>query len=98
MTMKLNNDDSCAVDLMFERNEGSPTGVVSCFGASPQSIQDRLEALTKVLSPLETLQSLPLPSHDLVARTLARCAQDRAAKEALQPRDKVAEPAQPTAR
>ena len=81
--VRLSNDDSCAVDLILERNGTGSDGINNCFTAAPSV--DMQERLTRVEQILHTLDAHPTvdPSSDLVAKTLARCDQQAEIKRAL---------------
>jgi hypothetical protein len=75
MSVRLSNDDCCAVDLMLERSGTGPQGVTNCFTAAPSNeMQQRLTRVEKILHLLDSHTAAD-PAQDLAARTLARCDQ-----------------------
>ena len=75
MSVKLNSDDSCAVDLLLEHSTSTSQGVTSCFSQAPSSeVQQRLTRIEELLHLLDSY-SVGEPGEDLVASTLARCEQ-----------------------
>jgi hypothetical protein len=75
MSVRLNNDDCCAVDLILERNQAGPQGMSPCFTAAPSNdIQQRLTRVEQILHLLDYHPPIE-PAADLMARTLARCEQ-----------------------
>jgi hypothetical protein len=89
MSPRLSNDDSCAVDLLLDREAVTATEINSCFSVGPsQVLQERLTRVEALLHVLDNYRAAE-PSGDLVARTLERC--DRAA----QAKAAHATPAQP---
>jgi len=65
---RLSNDDSCAVDLLLDRDQA---GV--CYStSSSQSVIDRLAHAEKVLQLLNNLDHSD-PPPELAVRTMARC-------------------------
>jgi hypothetical protein len=78
---RLSNDDSCAVDLLLDRDQH---GV--CYStSSSQSVIQRLSSVEKILKQLDLLPAPHDPSHDLVARTLTRCDQAAAVRGVTPP-------------
>jgi hypothetical protein len=90
MSLRLNNDDSCAVDLILDRDSTrSPGELNSCFSiGGSQILQERLAAAENVLQVLGNYRA-DEPAGDLATRTLARCDQ------AAQSRVPHAHPAHP---
>ena len=81
MSLRLNNDDSCAVDLILDRDSTrSPGDLNSCFSiGSSQVIQERLAAAESLLQTQGQYRAEE-PAGDLMARTMARCDQAAQAK------------------
>jgi hypothetical protein len=90
--MRLNNDDSCAVDLILDRDSTrTPGDISSCFSiGGSQVIQERLAAVEHLLHGLGQFRAEE-PAPDLVARTMARCDQAAQANKATR-----AHPAHPS--
>ena len=85
MSVILNNDDRCAVDLILDRDSASTGGLNSCFS---MDASNRLgERITRVEALLHLLNHhrAEEPSADLVSRTMARCDQAAHARS-TQPR------------
>jgi hypothetical protein len=73
MTVRLSNDDRCAVDLLLEHASPGTQEINSCFTTAPSaSVQQRLDRVEKFLHVLD-LHSAAEPAVDLVERTMARC-------------------------
>ncbi len=73
MTVKLSNDDRCAVDLLLDHAESPRPGISSCFSHAPSAaIQQRLVRVEQLLKQLDH-HTAPDPGGDLLARTMARC-------------------------
>jgi hypothetical protein len=71
MSLKLSNDDSCAVDLLLEHS--NPSGINTCFTQAPsESVQQRLSKVERLLHILDQF-SVGDPPVDLAAKTLERC-------------------------
>jgi hypothetical protein len=75
MTVRLSNDDSCAVDLLLESGNTGQGSSAACYSAAPSAqLQQRLTRVEQILHLLD-LSTPAEPSFDLVSRTLARCEQ-----------------------
>lgn len=84
MSVKLTNDDRCAVDLLLDRDQ---SGV--CYSSSSShSVSDRLTHVEKLLHLLDNLPEGEFPA-DLLGKTMSRCDQ------AADPRNRPSDPTQP---
>ena len=88
MSVSLNNDDRCAVDLILDRDSAATGGLNSCFSLDASNVLR--ERITRVERLLHLLDNHPAeePAADLVTRTLVRCdqaAQTRATHQPSQP-------------
>jgi hypothetical protein len=82
MSAKLSNDDSCAVDLLLDRDAATATGLNSCFSVGPsQVLRERLTRVEALLHVLDHYRAGE-PGADLAARTMARCDQAAQARTA----------------
>jgi hypothetical protein len=96
MSVKLNNDDRCAVDLILDRSSLSPGELNSCFSVGASNVLQ--ERLTRVESLLKVLDHHPVPepAADLLAKTIARCDQAADARAARNQQSHPATVANPT--
>ena len=69
MTVKLSNDDRCAIDLVLEQRAGD--GLVSeyCFGKSSASLQMRVERVEQLFDLMAQMR-VEEPRTQLMAKTL----------------------------
>ena len=82
MTVRLSNDDRCAVDLLLESGNTGQSSSAACYAAAPSAqLQQRLDRVEQILHLLD-LPTPADPSADLVTRTLARCEQATEARRA----------------
>jgi hypothetical protein len=75
MSVRLSNDDCCAVDLILERDQTGTQGIPPCFTAAPSdNLQQRLTRVEQILHLLDHHTPIE-PAEDLLHKTLARCEQ-----------------------
>lgn len=73
MSLKLNNDDGCAVDLLLDRDGARHGGATACYVNAPSdAIRDRLNSVEGLLNELERAPATDPPAN-LLGRTLSRC-------------------------
>lgn len=69
MTVKLSNDDRCAIDLVLEQRAGDGSVSEHCFGKSSASLRMRVERVEQLFDLLAQMR-VEEPRTQLLAKTL----------------------------